>query len=89
MPPEEFGWDVVDGLYMPRQGHQEVCPAAIKKMLACGCKKGKCLTDACSCRKSKVTCSDQCKCQDELCENIDTDDRAELSSDEDSDANDV
>ena len=61
-------------MFMPLQGHKEVCPPAIKKMLACGCKKRKCLTDSCGCRKSKATCSDQCKCQDELCENIGEDD---------------
>ena len=58
----------MDGVLVSVQGHVTICPPQINKILACGCKKN-CSTQACSCRKSGVRCTESCKCSNDCCEN--------------------
>ena len=68
LPPEEYGWDLKNGRYVPSQGYTEFCPKEIASLLSCGCKRN-CKTQNCSCKKSGVKCTEICKCTSDECQN--------------------
>ena len=43
-------------------------PRALHTPVSCGCKKGKCDTKSCRCRKLNLLCNSSCKCS-ENCQN--------------------
>ena len=61
-------WKIVDGELHPDQGFLQICPKEIDGQLKCSCRKG-CSSTRCSCCKSKMKCTQACKCG-ENCENI-------------------
>ena len=67
LPPEKYGWKLVDGVWSPEQGYDCICPKEISSLLKCSWKKS-CATMSCSCKKSGVDCTQCCKCNED-CEN--------------------
>ena len=68
LPAVECGWKLIDGELHPDQGFLQICPKEIDGQLKCSCRKG-CSSTRCSCCKSKMKCTQACKCG-ENCENI-------------------
>ena len=89
LDPLEYGWKNEGGMLVPRQGFTDICPAALKKVISCGCNH--CDRKNCSCKTNGLYCSDACKCGDD-CENQKEDDTIEdshsLPSDDDSEIED-
>ena len=80
--PIENGWKLVDGAIQQERMLNLSVPNVIVELTRCNCKKG-CKTQACSCRRENLNCTDSCRCNDaDESENVHS---FELSSDEDSD----
>ncbi|XP_067325832.1 chromosome-associated kinesin KIF4-like isoform X2 [Anolis sagrei] len=61
---EDLGGDTEDAEWVPAK-------LAKKTVLGCNC-KGRCRNKKCGCRKQKVTCSEDCRCEAEECRNRDS-----------------
>ena len=68
--PEEWGWEVKDGMYVPIGTDLPPAPAEILNVISCKCKTG-CTSRLCTCRKHGLHCVAACKhCYGELCDNV-------------------
>jgi hypothetical protein len=67
-PPElditQYGWEIKDGLPVPRIADQLPGPRDLMDVVRCSCKaKGKaCSTGSCSCQKGRMSCTVYCTC---------------------------
>ena len=87
--PTEFGFDLVDGHYKPVMTSLPPAPQAVLDLVKCSCKKTRCTTNRCKCRKNGLNCTDLCSCCED-CESCDNSADTVLSEDEeDSDAEDA
>ena len=69
MRPEDFGWNVVDGRYLPIQTDQPAAPSELLDVICCSCKKD-CTTRRCTCRKYGLPCTNVCgECRGVSCTN--------------------
>jgi hypothetical protein len=67
--PVNYGWDNVDGSFIPILTDKLPAPMALIELIsACSC-KSQCTTNRCKCRKNGFFCTDMCKCGD--CKNND------------------
>jgi hypothetical protein len=67
--PLEWGWDVRDGIMIPRKTDLLPAPQALLELIRCKCKSG-CHTMRCSCRKVGLDCSAVCgECRGVSCTN--------------------
>ena len=57
MNPEEWGWDIVDGRYLPKQTDKAPAPPELLNMIYCGCKT-QCDTKSSTCRRHGLFCAD-------------------------------
>ncbi|XP_051232747.1 uncharacterized protein LOC127350304 [Dicentrarchus labrax] len=73
-PVDEMGWIHKEGQLVPRLMSLPPMPKACREFTSCGCTKG-CLSQRCSCRKSRMECIDACNCRklDNTCQNIEED----------------
>lgn len=84
-PPEEYGWILTDGTFMPKMTSLPPAPEAIVHLVKCGCTTTTCSTRRCACYKNKLTCTDLCACSgDDSCENSYNDQTLDSESDSDS-----
>ena len=60
-PPEDFGWEKIDGELVPVMTDCLPTPMALIELSVCGCKSN-CKTNRCKCKKNHLTCTDMCKC---------------------------
>ena len=81
--PVENGWVIKeDNLVLEMMLNASV-PESLAVFARCSCRKG-CSTNACSCRKEKLPCTDACLCDQECsCENQFVDNYDDLSEDDD------
>lgn len=78
------GWHLNESILLPEFMIKAPIPESTIELICCKCKKG-CRTNACSCRKSSIICTDACACDDfEECENTEMYDH-ENDDDDDSD----
>jgi len=69
MRPEDFGWNVADGRYLPIQTDQPAAPSELLDVICCSCKKD-CTTRRCTCRKYGLPCTNVCReCRGVSCTN--------------------
>jgi hypothetical protein len=69
MKPEEWGWHIVEGKYMPIQTDQPAAPSHLLDVICCNCKTD-CSSRKCTCRKLGLHCSIACgECHGTSCEN--------------------
>ena len=59
LKPEEWGWQLVDGLLQPIKTDLPPGPANLLEIIRCKCTTG-CSTAICSCRKHGIDCSNLC-----------------------------
>ncbi|KAG1648143.1 Carbonic anhydrase [Nymphon striatum] len=77
------GWEIADGMVVPKKCLELPAPQAVMELVKCGC-KGRCMGKSnCSCLKNNLSCTDFCKCED--CGNIKDYTREEETEDSDSD----
>ena len=65
----EYGWEMCDGVLMPKCTEDEVAPEDLVALVSCNC-NGKCCNNHCTCKKNNVACTDFCGCGDS-CQNTD------------------
>ena len=74
LSPLQWGWNLVDGKYMPIPTDMLPAPEDMMSVLSCKCKtttKSPCGTLLCSCRRNGMPCMAACKhCSGEECENV-------------------
>lgn len=58
---------------------EEGCGHTNPSLLQCAC-KGRCINKQCKCRKGKVTCSENCQCDQEKCRNMENQAPAEVTN---------
>ena len=69
MRPEDYGWNIVDGRYLPIQTDQPAAPSELLDVIYCSCKKD-CTTRRCTCRKYSLPCTNVCReCRGGSCTN--------------------
>ena len=68
-PPEDFGWEKIDGELVPIMTDCLPAPMTLIEMSVYGCKSN-CKTNRCKCKKNNFTCTDMCKCTN--CDNSGT-----------------
>ena len=70
LPPEEWGWKIVDGVLMPVETDRAFAPDSLLNMVSCCCKEDGCSSMLCSCKKLGLFCSSMCsKCHGLTCQN--------------------
>ena len=70
--PEEWGWKMVTGEYVPQHMDLPPAPADLLQVIRCGC-KGDCRSRSCSCRKYSRECTFACSnCRGTSCSNTTT-----------------
>eukprot|EP00794_Sanderia_malayensis_P020786 gene20786-22821_t len=62
------GWEIFDGLVVPRKCLELPAPEAVLELVKCGCKGCSSRKSKCSCLMNDLNCTDLCKCHD--CENM-------------------
>jgi len=69
MKPEDWGWHVLDGRYLPIQTDQPAGPSELLDIICCRCKED-CSTRKCTCRKYDLPCTAVCRvCRGTCCTN--------------------
>ena len=68
LDPCENGYYKSDGCYLQIRSELPPAPESLIEMTICKCQKSQCRTQRCSCKASKLPCTDLCQCV-ELCEN--------------------
>ena len=69
MNPEDWGWQLVDNKYLPKQTDKAAAPTELLNIIFCGCKT-QCDTRRCTCRQHGLFCSDVCThCRGTSCKN--------------------
>lgn len=90
---EEWGWSVVNGLYMPVASDLPPAPDKLLKVIHCKCQMltGRaCSTRVCTCRKHGLPCVAACKnCNGRDCENVDNSPVAVAQNEETEDETDI
>lgn len=83
--PDRYGWTNESGTYRPVITVSKPAPEAVLELVRCGCGVGKCKTNACSCRRSSMICSEMCSCEaeEDKCTNVETALEPETTDDED------
>jgi 5'-3' exonuclease len=85
LQPEDWGWRVVDGRYVPVATVLPAAPDDILTVIRCKCKmetKRPCSTQLCSCLKHGLACVSACKnCHGDQCDNADV--HSAVSEDDD------
>ena len=84
-PDAGYGWERQNGTFVPQMTTMQPAPQAILELVKCSCKKSRCSTLVCKCRRHGFPCTD-------MCESVDPDDdvnncfnrNGDNSSDEDS-----
>lgn len=67
--PEEWGWRIVEGNYLPVNIDKPPAPSHLLDMICCGCNKH-CNTNRCTSRRRGLCCSDVCtECRGVSCSN--------------------
>ena len=80
--PVGNGWILVDGTLQQELLLHSPVPESIVELVRCKCKKG-CVNNSCSCRRSRLQCTDACVCnENDTCQN---NNNGESSSDEEYD----
>jgi hypothetical protein len=70
LKPEDFGWQIHQGKFIPRTMDKLPAPDCILKVIRCQC-RGECATLRCSCRKHSLHCTYACgECKGTNCSNI-------------------
>ncbi|KAK3895578.1 hypothetical protein Pcinc_000716 [Petrolisthes cinctipes] len=59
LPPEEWGWRIQDGHFIPIHSDQDPAPQFLLKLVRCKCKFG-CSTMRCPCRRQGLDCTLAC-----------------------------
>ena len=59
--PTDSGWKYEDGIHILIMMSLQPIPESCMELVSCQCKTG-CQTLRCTCRKSKVHCTQSCKC---------------------------
>jgi len=85
--PEEWGWSVIDGRYVPLATDLDAAPHDMLSVIRCKCKTSNprpCATQQCSCVKHGLPCVAACKnCNGHECENSEvTQDCSDIDTDE-------
>ncbi len=74
LSPEDWGWQVRDGKYLPKQTDKPPAPQTLLEVIRCACKR-ECATRRCTCRKYGLQCSNACTdCRGTSCANSPTPD---------------
>ena len=82
MKPKDWGWQIVEGRYMPIHTNQPAAPSELLDVICCSCQKD-CNTKWCTCRKYGLPCTALCReCCGSSCTNSQVPD---LSEDNDQD----
>ena len=68
LDPCENGYYKSDGCYLQIRSELPPAPESLIEMTICKCQKSQCRTQRCSCKASKLPCTDLCQCV-EQCEN--------------------
>ncbi|KAK3878633.1 hypothetical protein Pcinc_016764 [Petrolisthes cinctipes] len=59
LPPEEWGWRIQDGHFIPIHSDQDPAPQFLLELVRCKCKSG-CSTMRCPCRRQGLDCTLAC-----------------------------
>ena len=55
--PQDFGWNLVEGVYKERMTTLPPAPEAITELIKCGCKVTWCSRNQCKCKKNSLFCT--------------------------------
>jgi len=58
--PTNYGWDEENSQYMPKVSDLPPAHTAVVELVKCGCGKSQCSTEACSCKKHSLACTELC-----------------------------
>lgn len=76
MKPEDWGWKITDGRYVPITTDIDAAPDDLLNIVRCKCNmetQRPCSTQLCSCLRHGLSCVAACKnCTGELCGNVDS-----------------
>ena len=83
--PEGYGWKFEENQWAPTMTNQLPAPDAVIHLTKCGCRKTKCSSSQCHCRKLGLNCTELCTCSDvgDECDNMDHVNEATESESED------
>jgi len=56
--PTNSGWDEENSQYMPKVSNLPSAPIAVVELVKCGCGKSRWSTEACSCKKHSLACTE-------------------------------
>ena len=72
MTPEEWGWHLAEGIYVPTMTYQKPAPDNLLSVIRCNCASG-CESMRCTCRKHELPCTLSCgECMGISCSNCET-----------------
>ena len=71
VPPEQWGWKVVNGLMVPVLSDLPPAPQELLEVIRCSCKTG-CHTVRCTCKKNGMECTVACSECRGICANMST-----------------
>jgi hypothetical protein len=89
LDPASYGWEMKNGVWKAVMTTLEPAPTAIIHLVKCACKRNRCSTNQCKCRKNGLSCTDLCGCSedDEECENtVDSESEPESDTEDDLDS---
>ena len=88
--PENYGWNLVDGIFIPVMTHLPPAPDAITQLVKCGCGRTLCSSHQCKCKKNGLFCTEFCPCceGEELCDNAPSNPEVDSDNEENSDDDD-
>ena len=71
-PPENYGWDLVDGKFKTVMTSLPPAPEAVIHLVKWDCSKSRCANNMCKCRKNNLNCTELCGCviETDECDNI-------------------